>query len=79
MDFVASGFVRIPLATGPLVIAARVQQNNCVSLFSWRKHVLFRSETPPMPSAYSPELAELLTEDIVRPGRIAVRGEHVAN
>jgi hypothetical protein len=76
MDFVASGFVRIPRAAGPPVIAACVQQNNCVSLFSWRKHVLFGSETPPMPPAYSHEPAELLTGDIVRPGRIAVRLRH---
>src|SRR5579863_568040 len=78
MDFVASGFVRIPRTAGPPVIAVFVQQNNCVSLFSWRKHVLFRSETPLMPPVDSHEPAEL-PGDIVRPGRIAVRGERVAN
>src|ERR1700722_10422210 len=55
MDFTASGFiVRITRAAGPSVIAVMgAQQNGCVSLFSWRKHVLFRSETLPMPPVYS--------------------------
>jgi hypothetical protein len=78
MDFVASGFVRIPRAAGPPVIAVSVQQNNCVSLFSWRKHVLFRGETPLMSPAYSHESAEM-PGDIVRPRRIAVKGERVAD
>ena len=34
MDFVASGFVRIPRAAGSTGTAVCVQQNNCVSLFS---------------------------------------------